>query len=55
MGQSSPSGKNYSSILEEYERNLRNAQSKGNRGEIDHWEKCIEGLRQEARNRGIYI
>ena len=38
-----------------YERNLYNAQAKGDRGEIDHWERTIEGLRQEAANRGIRI
>ena len=38
-----------------YERNLYNAQARDNRSEIDHWERTIDGLRQEAANRGIRI
>ena len=55
MGQSNPGGTHYRDLLREYERNLYEAQRKGNRGEISHWEKVIEGLRQEAANRGIRI
>lgn len=55
MGQTNPSGTHYQELLREYERNLRNAQSKGDSGEVSHWEMTIEGLKQEARNRGIYI
>ena len=51
MGQSNPGGTHYQDLL----RNLYNAQAKGDRGEIDHWERTIEGLRQEAANRGIRI
>ena len=41
--------------LTAYERNLYNAQARDNRSEIDHWERTIDGLRQEAANRGIRI
>ena len=53
MGQSNPGGTHYQDLLRE--RNLYNAQAKGDKGEIDHWERTIDGLRQEAANRGIYI
>lgn len=55
MGQSNPGGTHYQDLLREYERNLDNAQTKGNRDEIDHWERTIYGLRQEATNKGIQI
>ena len=55
MGQSNPGGTHYQILLEEYERNLYEAQSRRNRREIEHWERVIEGLKQEAANRGIYI
>lgn len=55
MGQLNLGGTHYQDLLREYERNLYNAQAKGNRGEIDHRERTIEGLRQEAINRGIRI
>lgn len=48
MGQSNPGGTHYQDLLREYERNLYNAQARDNRSEID-------GLRQEAANRGIRI
>lgn len=55
MGQSNLGGTHYQDLLREYEKNLYRAQEKGNRGEIDHWERTIEGLKQEAANRGIHI
>lgn len=55
MGQSNPSGTHYKELLEEYERNLYEAQSKRNCREIEHWERTIEGLKQEAVNREISI
>jgi hypothetical protein len=55
MGQSNPGGTHYQDLLREYERNLRNAKLKGDVREIEHWKNVIDGLRQEARNRGIYI
>jgi hypothetical protein len=55
MGQSNPGGTHYQDLLREYERNLYNAQARDNRSEIDHWERTIDGLRQEAANRGIRI
>lgn len=55
MGQSNSGGTHYQDLLREYERNLYNAQAKGDKGEIDHWERTIDGLRQEAANRDIHI
>ena len=55
MGQTNPGGTHYKEIIVEYERNLREAQKKGNFGEISHWEAVINGLKTEARNRGIRI
>ena len=55
MGQSNPGGTHYQDLSREYERNLYNAQARDNRSEIDHWERTIDGLRQEAANRGIRI
>lgn len=55
MGQTCPGGGNYQIILAEYERNLREAQRKGNKSEIKHWESVIQGLKTEAANRGIKI
>lgn len=55
MGPSNPGGTHYQDLLREYERNLYNAQARDNRSEIDHWERTIDGLRQEAANRGIRI
>lgn len=55
IGQSNPGGTHYQDLLREYERNLYNAQARDNRSEIDHWERTIDGLRQEAANRGIRI
>lgn len=42
MGQSNLGGTQYQDLLRKYERNLYNAQSKGDRGEIDHWERTID-------------
>lgn len=55
IGQSNLGGTHYQDLLREYERNLYNAQARDNRSEIDHWERTIDGLRQEAANRGIRI
>lgn len=55
IGQSNPGGTHYQDLLREYERNLYNAQARDKRSEIDHWERTIDGLRQEAANRGIRI
>lgn len=55
IGQSNPGGTHYQDLLREYERNLYNAQARDNRSEIDHWERTIDGLRQEAANMGIRI
>ena len=55
IGQSNPGGTHYQDLLREYERNLYNAQARDNRSEIDHWDRTIDGLRQEAANRGIRI
>lgn len=55
MGQSNPGGTHYQDLLEEYEKNLYRAQSKGDEEEIDHWKQTIQGLKQEAANRGIRI
>lgn len=55
IGQSNPGGTHYQDLLREYERNLYNAQARDNRSEIDHWERTIDSLRQEAANRGIRI
>ena len=55
IGQSNPGGTHYQDLLREYERNLYNAQARDNRSEIDHWERTIDGLRQEAANREIRI
>ena len=55
MGQTNPGGTHYQDLLQEYERNLYEAQVKDNQREIEHWEIIIQALRQEAANRGIYI
>jgi hypothetical protein len=55
MSQTNPGGTHYQDLLREYERNLRNAESKRDSREIEHWKNVIAGLRQEAKNRGIHI